>query len=114
MHRALSDLSCFLLLFLHGSLFNPEDGGSIFFLNTGKLLAHYATSKKTALSRYKLKNNSTPWPQSESELYRPSDRRLSAKLVPTFADRMAPRGQRDGSLRPYSRLCRPDFEIHAV
>jgi hypothetical protein len=27
----------------------------------------------------------TPWPQSASELYRPSDR-LSAKLVPTSAD----------------------------
>jgi hypothetical protein len=26
----------------------------------------------------------TPWPESASELYRPSDRRLSAKLVPTF------------------------------
>jgi hypothetical protein len=29
----------------------------------------------------------TPWPESASELYRPSDRRLSAKLVLTFADR---------------------------
>jgi hypothetical protein len=29
----------------------------------------------------------TPWPKSVSELYRPSDRRLSAKFVPTFADR---------------------------
>jgi hypothetical protein len=29
----------------------------------------------------------TPWPQSASELYRPSDRRLLAKLVPTFADK---------------------------
>jgi hypothetical protein len=29
----------------------------------------------------------TPWPESASELYRLSDRRLSAKLVPTFADR---------------------------
>jgi hypothetical protein len=29
----------------------------------------------------------TPWPESVSELYRPSDRGLSAKLVPTFADR---------------------------
>jgi hypothetical protein len=29
----------------------------------------------------------TPWRDSASELYRPSDRRLSAKLVPTFADR---------------------------
>jgi hypothetical protein len=28
-----------------------------------------------------------PWPESASELYRPNDRRLSAKLVSTFADR---------------------------
>jgi hypothetical protein len=32
--------------------------------------------------------NWTPWPESESELYRQSDRRLSAKLVPNFADRV--------------------------
>jgi hypothetical protein len=31
-------------------------------------------------------NNNTPWPESAKELYRPSDHRLSAKLVPTFAD----------------------------
>jgi hypothetical protein len=30
---------------------------------------------------------STPWPESASELYRPSDRRLTAKLAPTFVDR---------------------------
>jgi hypothetical protein len=29
----------------------------------------------------------TPWPESVRELYRPSDRRLLAKLAPTFADR---------------------------
>jgi hypothetical protein len=29
----------------------------------------------------------TPWPESARELYRPNDSRLSAKLVPTFADR---------------------------
>jgi hypothetical protein len=29
----------------------------------------------------------TPRPEFAIELYRPSDRRLSAKLVPTFADR---------------------------
>jgi hypothetical protein len=29
----------------------------------------------------------TPWPESASELYRPSDLRLSTKLVPTSADR---------------------------
>jgi hypothetical protein len=30
----------------------------------------------------------TPWPEFASELYRPSYLRLSAKLVPTFADRV--------------------------
>jgi hypothetical protein len=34
---------------------------------------------------YFLSNNQTPWPESASELHRKSDRRLSAKLVPTFA-----------------------------
>jgi hypothetical protein len=33
------------------------------------------------------KQKQTPWSESASVLYRPSDRRLSAKLVPTFADR---------------------------
>jgi hypothetical protein len=28
----------------------------------------------------------TPWPDPASELYLPGDRRLSVKLVPTFAD----------------------------
>jgi hypothetical protein len=32
-------------------------------------------------------NKQTPWSESASELYRPSDHRLSAKLVLTFADR---------------------------
>jgi hypothetical protein len=34
-------------------------------------------------ARLKLK---TPWPESASALYRPSDRRMSAKLVRTFVD----------------------------
>jgi hypothetical protein len=34
-----------------------------------------------------MKCNLTPWPESASELYRPSDRSLSANLAPTFADR---------------------------
>jgi hypothetical protein len=34
-----------------------------------------------------IKKKKFPWSESASELYRPSDRRLSAKLVPTFADR---------------------------
>jgi hypothetical protein len=32
-------------------------------------------------------NHRTPWPESASELYRPNDRHLTAKLVPTFAER---------------------------
>jgi hypothetical protein len=53
-------------------------------------------------------SHKTPWPESASELYRPIHRRLSAKLVPTFANRGRPRGYRDGSLRPYSRISRPE------
>jgi hypothetical protein len=34
-----------------------------------------------------VKNKRTPWSESASELYRPSDRRLSAKYLPTFADK---------------------------
>jgi hypothetical protein len=29
----------------------------------------------------------TPWSESASELYRPTDHRLSAKWLPTFADK---------------------------
>jgi hypothetical protein len=36
------------------------------------------------------------WPESASELYRPSNRRLTAKLVPTFADRGVSRSQSRG------------------
>jgi hypothetical protein len=32
-------------------------------------------------------NKQAPWSESASELYRQSDRRLSAKWLPTFADR---------------------------
>jgi hypothetical protein len=35
---------------------------------------------------YKQTNKQIPWHESASELYQPSDRRLSAKLLPTFVD----------------------------
>jgi hypothetical protein len=35
----------------------------------------------------KKKKRQIPWPESASKLYQPRDRRLSAKLVPNFADR---------------------------
>jgi hypothetical protein len=50
----------------------------------------------------------TPWLESAIELYQPSYRRLLAKLVPTFVDRGVSRSQRDGSLRPYYRLSKPE------
>jgi hypothetical protein len=35
---------------------------------------------------YHVVSNWTPYPQSASEQYRPNDRRLSAKLLPTFSE----------------------------
>jgi hypothetical protein len=44
--------------------------------------------KTTCLLTSKKENNKqTPWCESTNELYRPSDCRWSAKLVPTFTDR---------------------------
>jgi hypothetical protein len=40
--------------------------------------------RKTSL---KQTNKQTPWSESASELYKPSDRRFSAKWLPTFADK---------------------------
>jgi hypothetical protein len=39
------------------------------------------------VTNFPKKLNQTPWPEPVSEVYRPSHRRLSAKLVPTFAYR---------------------------
>jgi hypothetical protein len=50
----------------------------------------YATAQNT---RSSLKSRQTPWPQFASELYRPSNRRLSAKLMPTLRiTKIKPRG----------------------
>jgi hypothetical protein len=38
-------------------------------------------------SAFSVITKQTPWPESATELYRPSDSRLSEKLVPSFADR---------------------------
>jgi hypothetical protein len=48
-----------------------------------------------------------PKKKNASELYRPSDRRLSAKLVPIFADRGCHLVRVTRPLWPYSRLPRP-------
>jgi hypothetical protein len=49
----------------------------------------------------------TPWPESASELYRPSDSRLSAKLVQNFADKGC-HVVSVTSLRPY---CQFSFKL---
>jgi hypothetical protein len=40
----------------------------------------------TAGHHHKAEPTQTPWPESVSEQYRPSDRRLSAKLEKTYSD----------------------------
>jgi hypothetical protein len=83
---------------------NAEVGAKIWSFSTATNIYTWRacqTNKKT---------KQTLWPESESELYRLSDHRLSAKLVPTFAERGVTRGQRDGSLWPYSRFSRPRGE----
>jgi hypothetical protein len=66
--------------------------------------------KSRRIRKYKIRKRfkKTPWSESANELHRPSDRRSSAKWLPTFCGLRVPRGQRDGSLRPYSRFSRQD------
>jgi hypothetical protein len=51
------------------------------------------------IEQTKKQNQHIPWPDSVSELYPPSDRRLSAKLVPTYTERGVSSGKRSGTLR---------------
>jgi hypothetical protein len=76
----------------------------VFFV--GKSLFHISyklgslnEKKKTyeqEISSVKQKAKQTPWLESASELYWPSDCSLSEKLIPTFADRGVSRNQRFG------------------
>jgi hypothetical protein len=49
----------------------------------GKKLLYHARLEEYCISKTK----QSQWPESARELYQLSERRLSAKLVPTFADR---------------------------
>jgi hypothetical protein len=60
--------------------------------NCGRLRPRFESGtyqiQKASCTRATFKQTKqTPWPESASELYRPRDRRLSAKLVPTFVNR---------------------------
>jgi hypothetical protein len=83
----------------------PGDGDMLLPLGLSRF--HLKMETESNL-RKKKKKKKTPWPESTSEQYRPSDLRLSVKLVPTFADRGMLRGQRDGSPLPYSRISGPE------
>jgi hypothetical protein len=50
-------------------------------------------------SAYKTKM--TQWPESAGELYQPSDRRLSAKLMPNFEDKGC---HMVSAMNPYCRI----------
>jgi hypothetical protein len=49
-------------------------------------MARHCKTACTNAESKDLENKQTPWLESVTELHRPSDRRLSAKLVPTFTD----------------------------
>jgi hypothetical protein len=59
------------------------------------MLVNVETMEANHLTLYYLLtyNETNPWPESANELYRPSDHRLSAKLLPTFGDRRVPSSQ---------------------
>jgi hypothetical protein len=54
----------------------------------GNLFRFISNSFRISYNSYQLRTKTkTPWPESANELYRPSDRRLSTKIVSTYADR---------------------------
>jgi hypothetical protein len=69
----------------------------LFFLPSVLRTLLYMFRRHMAIFNVVIKLNYTPWPESTSELYQPSDRRLSVKLVPTFADGRVSRSQRGWS-----------------
>jgi hypothetical protein len=79
-------------------------------LNTGLryICAYTLSAENNPTGLNKLKTKQTPWTESASELYRQSDHRLSAKLVPTFTDRYCVSSAAD----PYGR--NPSFYTAAA
>jgi hypothetical protein len=59
--------------------------GKVFWIVSN--LINIPNRKFVAVKWFALLKLKTPWSESASELYRPSDRRLSAKRLPTCADR---------------------------
>jgi hypothetical protein len=72
---------------LQDVIFTLRTVGNDFFFFTYSTFATRSAWKLVKPFKLPYKTKQTPWPESASELYRPSDRRLSAKLLQTFADR---------------------------
>jgi hypothetical protein len=72
-----------------------------------RLILSTGTSRFHGL-KYYLKLNWTSWPYSSNELYRPSDRCLSAKLVPNFAGTACCMVSATNSHGHYSGFSRPE------
>jgi hypothetical protein len=87
---------CYPELGYPGAHFTFRSSSILFLLRVSNSAAHAWWPAFTIMLQQRTKRP-TPWPESASELYRPSDRRLSAKLVLTIADRGVSRSQCSGS-----------------
>jgi hypothetical protein len=88
LHTILNILYAFIY---HTNIFTATWGTKIHISNLGHAcnasMPFVCTIMVLNATYKKVKKKKTPWSESASELHRPSDRRLSAKLVPTFTDR---------------------------
>jgi hypothetical protein len=73
----------FSLWFLVASMW-PSQSQSLFALLSIYLSIYVSLPIYRPIHLHTYLSKKTPWPESASELYRPNDRRLSAKLMPTL------------------------------
>jgi hypothetical protein len=88
-HAYCTSTSSEILFFLLASVYSSETCRKV--RPTVLMNSHFfiftAQENLYTILRKILINKKAPWPECARELFRPSDRRLSAKLVPTLADR---------------------------
>jgi hypothetical protein len=77
--------------------FNAHNAQVLFRTFPLNVWVHYSLPRDFVITH---QPKQTPWPESASELYRPSDRCLSPKLRPTFADRGCHEASAMDPLRP--------------
>jgi hypothetical protein len=92
-------------------LYHATGAPALRFLPKNMTCMFILTAHATCPANYNNTKKQTPWPESTSDLYRPSDRRLSANLVPTFADRGVSRSQGSGSPTAVISVSRPELVL---